>query len=254
MMYRNNFVAVIKCNGRILRERTGGKVYLPYGSQYSVLLKNKDARRALVDIEIDGEDVLNGHSLIVGGNEEQEIKGFMRNMNKTNRFKFIKKTKEIQNYRGDRIDDGLVRITYRFEKQYQAPEQPVIIYNTLPTGTGVRDWTGTDFSYSSCTYSLGAKSKSCNDTVMYCCNNAFPASDEGITVKGTKINQNYNYGSIGNLESSTNTIVLHLLGITKSKKKVVKPITTKTKIRCTTCGNRNKSSNNFCYKCGTYLY
>lgn len=260
MMYKNNFVAVIKNRGKILRERNG-VVYLPFGSSYSVLLKNKDARRASVTIEVDGEDVLNGHSLILNGNETHEVRGFMRNMSKTNRFKFIKKTKEIQNYRGDRIDDGLVRVTYRFEKP--ASHFPI---KPLPKrwekidwpdgrprkGTGHPDW----HYYSDSTTSRGPQSGTTNtfynavnfDTVKC----SAPLSDEGITVKGEKITQNYEYGDIGTLGSPT-TIVLQLRGSTSKKKKITKAVTTKTRLRCSTCGRRNKSTNRYCYNCGTYL-
>ena len=130
MMYKNNFVVVVKCNGQILREQ-GSTVYLPYGSEYSILLKNKDTRKASVGIEVDGRDALNGNRLIIGGNSTEEVKGFMRNMRKTNRFKFIKKTREIQKHRGDKIDDGLIRVTYRFEKRKRRPE---IHYYEPPKG------------------------------------------------------------------------------------------------------------------------
>ncbi len=101
-MYKRNFVVVVKCNGAILREREGGTVYLPFGSQYSILLKNKHVRKASVSIEVDGKDVLNGHNLIMNPNTDSEVKGFMRNMSKTNKFKFINKTKQIQRHRGEK--------------------------------------------------------------------------------------------------------------------------------------------------------
>lgn len=257
MMYRNNFVAVIKCEGRILRERDNGNVYLPFGSEYSVLLKNKDCRRSLVEIEVDGVNVLNGSKLILGGNEEQEITGFMRDMSKTNRFKFIHKTKEIQNHRGDRIDDGLVRISYQFENA----QQPIIYKNPDPWPNPY-PWTISYYNNPAGSYgSLGSNSIACsNDSyakssmvcdTSYC---STPHQDEGITVKGSEVKQNYSYGSIGTLDCNINTIVLHLRGVSDSKKSVVsKPLTVRTKIQCSTCGRKNRSSNKFCYNCGTFL-
>jgi len=249
MMYNKQFVAVIKCNGSILRERSGGSVYLPFGSEYSILLKNKHSYNALVSVEIDGEDVLKGHQLIVGPNKSEELKGWMRSMKKTNKFKFLKKTKQIQQHRGDRIDDGLVRISYQFEK----PPEPVtwitsnheyINYGNTKRGSCAKaTWTG-DSSYSSgdtvnC-YSLSASS-------------SLPLSDEGVTGKGAKINQGYTYGSVGELERETHTIVLQLKGITKRKKTVKKPITVKTKRKCDMCGKRSFSAAKFCSRCGNYL-
>jgi hypothetical protein len=257
MMYKDNFVAVVKCRGKILRERSGGSVYLPFGSEYSILLKNKDARRALVNIEVDGKDVLNGHGLIMEGNETQEIKGFMRDMSKTNRFKFIQKTREIQSHRGDRIDDGLVRVTYKFEK---AKSDPVWIYRDYgrTEWNKLHDDSNWGFHEGNGYYYNDSPSTAGNSTVRYSCNtkslsSSAPNVDEGITVKGEKINQNYYHGSIGSLESKVRTIVLHLKGATKKRKKIQKAVTVKTKLRCETCGRKNRSTNKYCYNCGTYL-
>ena len=262
MMYKNNFVAVIKCEGRILRERENGNVYLPFGSEYSILLKNKDNRRAVVEVEVDGVNVLNGSKLILGGNEEQEISGFMRDMNKTNRFKFIHKTKEIQNHRGDRIDDGLVRISYQFESAqqpiiYKTPDPypypwTVTYYNSPNIGSCESFGTNSVACDSSYTNACYTKSNMICDAKLNCCST--PHKDEGITVKGSEINKNYSYGSIGTLDYNINTIVLHLKGISDSKKSIVsKPLTVRSKIQCSTCGRKNKSSNKFCYNCGTCL-
>lgn len=244
MMYKNNFVVVVKCNGSILREKDGGKVYLPFGSEYSILLKNKDARRALVEIEVDGKNVLGGRKLIMSGNETQEIKGFMRDMSKTNKFKFIKKTREIQKHRGDRIDDGLVRVTYQFEE----PPKPIVanFYYRSPSIGGYwsdRTYYGTDL--------IGSSYCSTGETKFS--NNATPNVDEGITVKGGEVNQSYTQGHIGSLSSEIGTIVLHLLGLNTFSVEVSKPLTVTSKLFCETCGRKTKSNNKFCPNCGTYL-
>ena len=36
-------------------------------------------------------------------------KGFMEGMVARNKFRFIEKTKQISDYRGDRVDDGIIR-------------------------------------------------------------------------------------------------------------------------------------------------
>jgi hypothetical protein len=254
-MYKNNFVAVIKNGGKILRERSG-IVYLPFGSEYSILLKNKDARRANVTIEVDGQDVLNGHSLIVDGNESQEIKGFMRNMSRTNKFRFIKKTKEIQEHRGDRIDDGLVRVTYQFERRedFEFPIRKIWIDDPIRSrGGGSGDWnifhSATFGGTSNCSSSSNLYSSNSCSTVKC----TAPLTDEGVTVKGKDISQQYTRGYLGQLETEINTIILQLRGQTATSKKVNKPVTVKTRLKCSTCGRRNKSTNRYCYNCGTYL-
>jgi len=203
-----------------------------------------------VEIEVDGKNVLNGHKLIVNGNEDQEVKGFMKDMNNTNRFKFIHKTKDIQEYRGDKIDDGLVRVTYQYEKY--KPEPISLTYIDQPVYTCRLN--NNNNNYDIFTYSYGSVSSSLDcrgmpSSISY----PPPLSDEGITVKGDKINQNYNYGNIDSLESNIYTIVLHLKGLTKNKRMVQKPITIKSKLKCSICGRNNKSFNKFCFNCGTFL-
>lgn len=253
-MYKNNFICAIKHKGMILRE-FDEEVRLPFGSQYSILLKNKDSRRALVDIEVDGENVLSGSSLIVDGYTSQEIKGFMRNMSVTNSFKFIKKTKEISDYRGDRIDDGIVSVSYRFERR---KPKPIVIqhkdwwpkcpYPTSPLPGPRLDY---DVKYTSCSIASSPSIRRLADSTK-CIQE--PLSDEGITVKGSKITQNYQYGDIDELECEIYVITLRLKGISKRSKKIIKkPLTVKTKLQCSTCGRRSKSSATFCSNCGTYL-
>lgn len=246
-MYHNNFVTVIKCDGKILREGKNGEVYLPFGTEYSILLKNKDARRAVVSLEVDGCDVLSNRKLVINGNESQEIVGFMKDMNKTNRFKFIKKTKEIQKHRGDRIDDGLVRVTYQFEAN---KSKPITWTNATTTYSPY-------VLYRSCDniserFSENNICSTNTSSALYSCFNSAPKQDEGITVKGEKVDQKYVYTHTDDLDPEIYTIVLHLKG--QSNQKVIKEvITVKTKFRCETCGRKNKSTNKFCYNCGTYL-
>lgn len=246
MMYRENFVAVIKCNGSILREMSGGVVRLPFGSNYSILLKNKHVRRASVSIEVDGENVLDGNTLIIGPNESTEIKGFMRDMSNTNKFKFINKTKQIQKHRGDRVDDGLVRVSYKFEKSVDTLIFKPFTYDDGGWGaTAVRDsrayW-----------YYCDSGTTADSSRISAFCSSA-PLSDEGITVKGERIHQGYEYGHIGLLEDTSHVIVLHLKGFTERKMVVKTPVTVKTRLVCETCGLRSKSSAKYCRSCGTYL-
>lgn len=240
MVYMNKFVAAVKCHGKVLRDNNG-VVRLPFGSDYSLLLKNKNSVRALVNVEIDGQDVLDGHSLIIGPNESSTLRGFMRDMEVRNRFRFIKKTKRISKYRGDRPDDGLIRIEFRFEQPIEV--QPVVMpkykeYGEWP-GTGAGNYRFQSYS-TSYTYNNQAEIK-CN------------ANDNGITVPGAETHQDFIMGSMGMMEPSSHVIILQLKGKSSKGKKVRKPITTKTKLTCPTCGKKSKSSAKFCSRCGTYI-
>ena len=122
-MYKNQLAVAIKHNGKILRE-TADLVHLPFGSEFSVLVKNLNSRRAKFTLHIDGTDVLDGDDVVVNANSEIEMKRFFRNgnMDEGNAFKFIERTQSIEDGpRGIKVDDGIVRVEFWFE---QAP--PVI--------------------------------------------------------------------------------------------------------------------------------
>ena len=257
MVYKDNFIAVVKHNGSIMRE-INGAVKLPFGSEYSILLKNKDSRTAVASIEIDGEDVMGGHRYIVPGNTTRELKGFLKGINAKNRFRFIKKTKEISEFRGDRLDDGLVRVEFWYE---QKQEQPWVIYNNWPLHW---DFTPHDSSKIGSTHQFTYTSQTLGSTgndsgivsSLMSCEVSQPLVDEGITVKGSKTNQQFHYGHVGTLETSSSVIIIKLVGRTERAGRIVKvkrPITVKTKIQCPTCGRKWKSSMNFCGRCSTAL-
>jgi hypothetical protein len=241
-MYNNDFIAVIKYKGKVLREFSDNSVRLPFGADYSILLKNKSVRKALVDIKVDGRDVLDGNSIIVGSDETTELKGFMKDSKVRNKFRFIKKTKEVSDFRGDFLEDGLVEIDYRFEK-------PINKGWVKPTGYmgpefGDLDYYGPlyrSFSQTGVTYTSGADIKVTSDI-----------NESGITVPGMETYQDFVVGSIGELSETNHRIIIHLKGEVK-RKKVKKPITVKSKLQCPTCGRRWKSSLKYCGNCSTYL-
>lgn len=297
MMYKDRFIAVIKHNGKVLRERDD-VVRLPFGSEYSIMFKNLESRKAVVDLSIDGEDVLDGNSLIVPANSNLDLEGYMSGSAAKNKFKFIQKTKEISNHRGDRLDDGIVRVEFRFEKKV---EERVIkerkVYErylnhfvfrcplcgnwpcTCPTwwyytggtwnnfdndakdpligdcvsgGTATRGLSGGSSEaqyYSSNTYNLN-----CNMNMSFTDGDfGKPNLDEGITVKGFEIDQNFVPGYTKDLEKNSSVIILRLRGYDGGGTKVNKPLTVKSRISCPTCGRKSKSNAKFCDNCGTFL-
>ena len=291
MTYKDQFVAEVKCNGRILRIKDG-YVTLPFGSEYSLLFKNLNSRKVAIDVEIDGTDALNDKSLILGANDSMELEGFLKGMSARNRFKFIQKTNEIVHHRGDKIDDGLIRIQFAFEKP--APKIRAIINehhdhhhhhhhtdwwpypwrSDIPCGPP-RVWINSsdqsksgDVNTYNCT--LGVSGKANSDlSAMNISSNcmtgpeqlaenvnlddlATPLEDMGITVNGSEANQLFNYGSIGQLEDSQ-VIVIQLRGTTLKGDPVATPVTTKTKLVCPSCGMKSISTYKFCPKCGTFL-
>jgi hypothetical protein len=237
-MFKDNFVAVVKNNGSILREKDG-VITLPFNSEYSILLKNLNSRKVSVKIDIDSEDILDSNSIIINPNSSTELLGFLEGDEVRKRFKFIQKTKEIADYSGDNIDDGIIRIEFAFEK-------PVL-------------WTWTSYYYSqpiqyfpyeSNTIGNGSSVWLSNSSNSY--DSTHPSNDEGITVRGSDTEQKFYTTTIGELEEPQ-IISFLLRGEGEDGSKVIKPITIKDKITCSICGKTSKSDAKFCYNCGASL-
>ena len=243
MVFHQQLVAVIKHNGRILREDKG-TVLLPFGAEYSILLKNLNAYKAAVTISIDGQDVLDNRQIIVYPNSETEIERFLDDLNKGNKFRFIQKTQKIQEHRGDRVDDGIVRIEYQFEEPVRIA--PVWAKSTLGYPSTNGTWycdnlNGTQVSNTAATYNVRGITSSA------------PQVDEGITVKGSESTQQFQEAYIGRLNPEKHVVTLALKGETITGNPIAEAITVKTKKVCKTCGTSNKSSHKFCKECGTFL-
>ncbi|MFW6002642.1 MAG: hypothetical protein ACOCQD_04815, partial [archaeon] len=123
MVFNMNLVAVVKQNNNNLREYRDSNgndiVYIPYGSEYSILLKNLNTVKALATVEVDGREAIK--DLIIHPNRSVELERFFENdMNAGHKFKFIEKTDDIKRHRGDKPEDGIVRITYQFESKFNS--------------------------------------------------------------------------------------------------------------------------------------
>lgn len=240
MVYNNNLIAVIKHKGKVLREEFPGNfVRLPFGSDYSIYIKNKDTmRKVVVEVKVDGKDVLDGNNLLVEPGSTTELKGFMKGSVVNNKFRFIEKTDEISNHRGNFVEDGLVELKYRFEE-----------YPKLKWAQPITTWTSSQTTwYGSCApeprslYADGIKDK-------FLCS---AVNDSGITVPGAETKQQFSIGQVGALENVKYNIIINLKGVLFSNNKN-KSITVKTKLRCPTCGRRWSSSLKYCGNCSTYL-
>jgi len=270
MTYKDYFVVEVKSNGKILRVRDDA-VYLPFGSEYSILLKNLNSRKASVNVSVDGQDALDNHSLILDPNGETILEGFLKGNIAKNRFRFIQKTKEIQEHRGDKADDGMIRIEFAFEK----PQPEPWIKNTIKEvhhyyNTPVKiEHYGSSVEWTYCNndtpVAMGAAGPTVENSVAdlsrsvksnVTCDSLgladVPLVDEGITVKGSECNQQFRYGYIGELEHPE-VIVLRLKGLTQTGNQINDPITVKSKLTCPTCGTKSKSSMKYCGSCGTFL-
>jgi len=267
-MYKNNFVVTIKNKGNFLREYED-QVLLPFDNEYSLWFKNLNSLRVAISVEIDGSDVLNGNHIIISPYNTLELEGFMNGNSVKNKFKFIRRIKEIEEYRGIKPEDGLIVIKFWFEKQYpkytmtvtSSPWKYTPWYPYNPhywdewNSHGWRkDWQYpepiiTHYSFGTANNLSGTNainSVSCN----YVDNGS---SDPGITVKGSESNQNFT-DTYFNYDEQAGTIILKLVGKTDNQKEVTTPIFSRVKMVCENCGLKNSSQYRFCPRCGTALF
>jgi hypothetical protein len=275
MMYQSKLVASLKANGKILREFKD-TVYIPFGSEYSFLIKNLNTQRAVVNIFIDGDDVVEG-GLVLNAGQEVDLERYVKNGNLTegNRFKFVERNEAIENGpRGIKLEDGLVRIEFQYEQPRPVINRSWIAAsgsnNIYPQGTGSASYNvngmlrSVDFSKGE---NMKASATSAMNTTLQSMGISsnteyhdgvatmdwMPVNDVGITVPGSKSEQKFTTVTMGILEAEKHTIVLKLLGETADNKPVLKPVTVKAKPKCVTCGHINKATAKFCNKCGTAL-
>ena len=295
-MYNQKLVASLKANGKILREFKD-TVYCPFGAEYSILLKNLNTVRAIVHVYIDGESMI-PDGLVLNAGQEVDLERSIKNgnLNEGNRFKFIERTGRVEQHRGVKLEDGIIRIEYQFEMP-----RPVINiadkfrytgiggsstgdyynqpwYSTTATNTGLSGGTSDRFTLTASgsisqmnvggvlrgvDYSKGEATKAAASAAI---NSVVPQAGElhdgsatmdwndvGITVPGSKSEQKFQTTYMNALDPQKYSIVLKILGETPDNEPVRKPITTKHKPKCVTCGKQNKATAKFCTECGTAL-
>ena len=257
-MYANKLATAIKVKGKVLRE-FDDTIYLPFGTEYSIFIKNKNSVRASVKVEIDGTDVTQGVSLVVDPNDEINLERFIKNGNlsKGNRFKFIERSNSITAHRGIKVEDGLVRIEFQFERPIQrlnvVPdhwslwksttkiESPHPGYPQYPDHPAV-------FYNSTSLHSIAGGSALLSNT------RSATKAEVGITAPGSVSNQEFNNVSTFDLESQKYVMIMRLLGQHQHQGKyVTNTVTTRTRSACVTCGHFSKSNAKFCPECGTSL-
>lgn len=270
MMYHNQFVCSVKCGGRIMRENKE-VVLLPFGADYSLLMKNLNTKRAAVGVSIDGQDVLDGAKLCVNPGEDYELERWILegNLNKGPKFRFIEKTGAVSEARGDRIDDGIVRVTYAFELT-RAPILKLTNFNfggsgqtpssfqygndTLrdmgmrSSGEGMQKM-GLPSTFSSQARGMG---QTAGSVVPDSLDDPVGQSEVGITTKGAESGQSFTHVTMGAV-GEEHAIILYLRGVNDTGKLIVEPVDVKRKLKCGTCGQVNTSRQKFCGGCGTNL-
>lgn len=250
-MYKSNFVVSIsvKDGTEFLRE-LDDTVRLPFNTEYQIYLKNLNDTKALVSVTIDGKDILDGNQIIIAPGTSTTLERFIEDghLDKGHRLKFIEKTDAVRMHRGDQPEDGIIRVTYQFEKRVPVYNPPIVAtpyYGSSYTSTTTSGtWSGVS---SASTVNLSTCANVDTDILR-----TTTVNTSGITGKGSVSDQTFKHGNIGTLDPMTHVITLQLKG-TMGNDVVTQPVTTKVKLQCDLCGTMNPSSHKYCRECGNCL-
>ncbi len=268
-MFQNNVVVSLKSNNKFLREQNKSEILLPFGTEYSIYIKNQNSIKIGVTIDIDGNNVCDNNRIIINPNSTEELKGFLEGNSIKNVFKFIKRTKEIEEYRGVNIDDSLIRIQIWKEKVYQStltytyiPNNIWYTYRQVPYKicypssmySATVDTSNRSFDTMCINNSSSSVARASNISMASCfyTSDTNISEDTGITVKGNKTNQLFTNTYV-NFENDSDVIILKLVGIENTKEEVKVPIYTSDKLVCSSCGRKWNYGMQFCGNCGTFL-
>lgn len=272
MMHKDNVVCAVKVAGKVLRE-SDGTVSLPFGCEYSILIKNLNSVRAMISVTVDGTVATEGTRLIIAANSSIELERYIRNGNlqSGNRFKFIERSADVEGHRGIGVEDGLIRVEAWKEHVQKFVDIPVPRYydDPIPVPRPYyppyprprRPWPmrpmaagrpslsaslrGGDprMARSSPTPTQDSARSMRTETVM---------AAAGITVPGSESQQQFYSSSGFALEPQSVVLVLKLVGQVAGMP-VEQPVTVDRKPECQTCGKVNKGDAQFCSRCGTAL-
>lgn len=259
-MFNSNLVVAIKVNGKVLRE-FDDTVAIPFGSEYTVLLKNLSDRRVAVNVSIDGTDAIDG-DVIINGNSSLELKRFVKsgNLKAGNAFKFIEKTQKIEEYRGNRAEDGLITISYKFERVVPVTKWVVgtpEVYCDSGIMRGMKSHTlcGSTLSAISngsvssniTTTAYNAGTQTSKTAQMF---NHANTNIAGITAPGSIVEQQFVTVSNFVSDNVSHTMTLKMTGVNAQNLKVEAPVVVKKLIKCSMCGTNTRQTAKFCHECG----
>lgn len=277
MMYDSKMALAVKTHGRVLRESKNGDnttVFLPFGCEYSILVKNLNSVRALVKVWIDGTDVTEDTQLVIRPNSSIDLERFINggNWDAGNRFKFIERTSAVSAHRGNKIDDGLIRVEFEFERA-RPVYQPSLyrgiqgtIYNSstdnfyLGSNSPFGDVVGSAAAASDSSTFVGSVTASAASSISPRSLSNVPTksarkpaeTDIGVTVAGSISTQRFVEASWFPTDGVKHVMVMQMLGELEGQP-VAQPRMVHHKPTCTTCGKVNKATSKFCAECGTSL-
>lgn len=253
MMYQAGYVLVVKdSNEKILRE-TGSssdkQVFLPYNSEYSLLLKNKTVKRVVAEVFIDGTDVLGGRRLLIEPNSDYNLERFLVNGNlgSGRRFKFVSPDHpDVQDPYSSELGEIRVRF-YEVNPTYYSPVH-------IPVNWQIPKQKDPWAPFDPWNKKFESKSKGIQDFSCSVGSDFVTRSGDnvGATVEGSYSNQRFEeVNHVGDISSNYTEIRLRILAPKTSDSSIT--VRSTRWIFCSVCGHKNPSSANYCANCGAKL-
>jgi zinc-ribbon domain len=269
IMFHEKLAIAIKVNGKVLRELEDS-VHLPFGSEYTILIKNLNTIKACVLILVDGIDILSGSGIIVNANSLVELTRYVSStsMETGNALKFIERISSIEDNRGIKVDDGLMRVEFTFEQPIAESTNTFHIYQEIfkqskyipytspwPPAISAPYWVQSPTSVPSwdVTCNTGTTSPITNSILRGNINPTSAISTAGITVPGSSTTQQFHTASGFVSDGNKRVMILKMIGIKADAEIVSTPVTVNQKAKCITCGKSNRATYKFCSNCGTAL-
>jgi hypothetical protein len=271
MVYSGGFVGCILVNGQVQEERADGIVIVPEGTQYAIRLRNKNDRRAVGQIFIDGENV-SGGGYVINANNYVDI---LRFSDKDEAFRVVGlNSPEAVDAGKNGPNDGtkgVIELRFRLETKREPVPQHVNSYRermrNSPRGLykggtkrggsdellggasySTKQETSLDFDGERETLTSGGirlpdETKTCS---LFGSNKAIssrsmtrPEFSDCVTVGGSSTGQRFSYTTL-DLETSV-TVLRIVLKAGEPKPKVD---------YCSHCGTKRHPKDRFCSHCG----
>ena len=265
-MYKDSFVAAIKVNDKFVEERGDGVCVMPFDSEYAIRLKNRNSRKAIAKVYIDGEDVSPNSRFILDANSTFDLERFVKDLDKGDKFKFVSlSNNEVADKNNP--ENGCIEVHFQLVAPVTKPIVvdhvtehhhhhdhgyfhtwpycgPYYVNNNVAYGGDVFCGDDIDFTVdSTVNYNSPAIFTS------YCSTgrgmSAGASVEKGATVKGNMSKQKFSYSYVGELESTETVIRLQLVGTRDHK--IVKEFI---KTHCAKCGKKYLSNDVYCSGCG----
>ena len=253
-MYNEGFVVAVKVGDRFVEEKSDGKFVVPFNSEYSLRLKNRNNRKAVARIYIDGEEVNKLGSFILDANATLDLERFVNDLDSGNKFRFVPLSNSSVKDKNNG-ENGIIEARFQLVKPV---EKPIIFdehhhhhhynypyYNTIPM------WPGRGDKFY-CSTGKGTSS----GAMMNCCtsvgdsNTVFAsncsAESKGATVGGSRSTQSFSYSYTGELETKETVVRVQLLG---SADETLRDYYEKR--HCAECGKKYGLADVFCSSCGS---